>query len=184
MDTPVTPGAERPTDPPPGLLRRVARAVLSPSGLAVILVLVALVLVASMTDLGSEPPHADASDLPREVERIVPANGDLVGPETTVGAQLAAGYTGRLVIDGSSIPDDQLSTPGNGRVFFQPGMQECIAAPGETGSPVTTPGCQPQPKDIERFTAGAHTVTVIFWDATKRESEGSSAYSWMFRVAA
>lgn len=184
METPPAPRPIRSSEPQPTRFSRAIRTLLSPSGIAVIVVLVAVALIATMTELGSEPPRVDGEQVPREIERLQPRNGDLISPESTVGVDLGPGLTGRLVIDGTSIPDDQLTVQGGGRVSFQPGEQPCVTPAGERGSPISVEPCRPQAKDIERFSGGTHTITAIYWDDTERESAGSSAYTWTFRVAA
>lgn len=186
MDTPVTPLPARSPDPDgeprPGWIRRATRTLLSPPGIVTVVVLAAVVVIAMFTELGSEPPDSQPTDLPEAITQLIPSTGALVSPTSPVGVDFAPGYTGRLVIDGKDIPDDQLSRLGVTRVLFEPGDLPCLQTPGQAGGTAAPTPCKPEPKDIERFTGGQHSVTVVYWPTGRSEREGSSSYTWEFRV--
>ena len=100
---------------------------------------------------------------PESVERLIPASGDEVLRQASVGVDLAAGYDAYLIINGVEIRSaaDGLSKDlGTGRVEFTPGE----------GKPVTA--LQPE----------QNCVVAIVW----KQSEGpdrSEPVSWCFDAA-
>lgn len=120
-------------------------------------------------------------DYPSAIESVSPVPGAVqVLTQTQVIVDLADGYEGRLVIDGTELdtirldevgaadiePGAQVDVPPG--VVFEPGNATLTFTPGE-GAP------------IERFEPGNHTVSVIFW----RTDEGPGAarsYGWSFEA--
>jgi hypothetical protein len=124
------------------------------------------ILIAANTDT-SEP---GTENLPSSVERVAPSPGDVTGLVTDVAADLAAGLTGVLLVDGACVPEDQLDVdPSLGTISFRPGPD----------------------KDLRRFEPGEHEVVVVYRDATDPEpanpcdasQEGLTAFRWRFRAA-
>ena len=126
------------------------------SGLMALGIVVALTLVV----LGFAGRVDEQVKLPRGIERVVPSVGALVRPQEEIGVDLANDRTGVLVLDGAEIPEDQLTRVDPlGQVFFRPGTD----------------------KDLDRFEAGNHRVTVLFWPkAATRDS--AETFSWRFQV--
>lgn len=182
-DSPTTdtasPTAAEPTGPAPAPVAKPR----NPARVAIVLGLVVLALfcliavaattktddvtgrVSGKAETASRPglgPEA-GSTRPLEVESVTPRPSDVVGPQPEIIADLAAGFTGELVIDGIDIPVDQTTRiPGLGTISFRP-----------------TKG-----KDVSRFDAGVHTVRVVYWpDASTRERDART-FDWSFRVAA
>lgn len=134
------------------MVHRYLRSGLMAAGVAAALALMVLGFYAS--DSGDDAP------LPEEVERIVPTRGALISPQGDVGADLADTFEGALRIDGAEIPLDQLTVvEATGQLFFNPGAG----------------------KDIERFTPGVHSASVIYWPQGESRDEASS-FTWQFRV--
>jgi hypothetical protein len=115
---------------------------------------------------------------PAGVDRFIPAPGELVLRQTQIGADLATGFRGILVIDGQSIPTYDLATNDcseNSQRFsgkdavFDPGQNTVYYTPG--------PG-----STIERFAPGEHRVSVRFWRLCENPDTAQSA-NWTFKVA-
>jgi hypothetical protein len=138
------------------------------------LVLIGFALTRSVT--GDEK-----SNMPAAVEDVTPAFDAIQVPQqTTVVADLAAGYFGYLIVDGVELPTVRLDEVGSQDV--EPGEQISFP-PGARFEPgnatlTFTPGAD-QPVDV--FGAGAHTVRVVYWREIDGPSEARS-YSWTFTV--
>jgi hypothetical protein len=101
--------------------------------------------------------------LPTSIEELIPKPFDLVSPQSTIGVNLDNSLSGELELDGSVIPLDQLTVqPTEGIITFTPG-----------------PG-----KDLTRLPQGVHTITVRYWPRASTQEQGSTAYSWQFKVGA
>lgn len=100
---------------------------------------------------------------PVGLEVVSPRPGELLRPQDTITADLRNDLTGVLRIDGAEVPEDQtIREPNLGIVSFRTGHDT----------------------DIEAFTPGIHTVTVLFWTESKPRPAHPAAYSWSFRVGA
>jgi hypothetical protein len=104
---------------------------------------------------------------PAEILILQPNESDQQLPQGEVGAQLRAGFTGQITIDGRVIPQDQVtSNPSLGTIFFDPGPD----------------------KDIHEFTKGGHSAVIEWWPATipileqARTQHQLRSYSWSFNV--
>lgn len=104
---------------------------------------------------------------PSEIVDLQPNESDQQLPQGEVSAQLRAGLTGQISIDGKAIPQDQVTVnPSLGTISFDPG-----------------PG-----KDIEEFTKGGHTAVLEWWPvrfATAEEARAKQelrSYTWAFNV--
>jgi hypothetical protein len=114
------------------------------------------------------------------VERLFPSSGDLVLRQSTVGADLAFGYRGYLIIDGQEIPtydvtSDDAAAPGasvnqtydarfdrnQGTVLFTPTV-------GAT---------------VEKFAPGPHRITIVYWREGIETRDQARSYSWEFKVS-
>jgi hypothetical protein len=101
--------------------------------------------------------------LPIAIEELIPKPGDLVSPQSTIGVNLNNTLSGALELDGTVIPLDQLTVqPTEGIITFSPG-----------------PG-----KDLTALPQGQHTITVLYWPRTSTQEQGSTSYSWTFKVGA
>lgn len=111
------------------------------------------------------------------IEKLIPAPNDLVLRQQEVGIDLAPGYTGVLIIDGQEIGTyDILSNPtpigGTAPAVvdarFDPNNGTLLFAP-RVGS------------TIEKFTAGDHRITAIYWRIGETRDQGK-IYTWSFKV--
>ena len=141
--------------------------------------LFAVGLVAVVIGFRSSDTDAGQKNLPKLVEQIDPVAGAVRVPsQTRVFVDLAAGYTGVLIVDGK-----ELETVDIGSVATVPRGQQLslppkvIYEPGNaTLSFVPTKGAV-----IEDFAEGRHDVTVVYWELTEGRST-SRQYSWTFNV--
>lgn len=122
-----------------------------------ILVLAMLVAIYASTQItdGRQVPETPG------IAQLVPGPGDKVLLQNKVGVAVEPGWDASVVINGTSIPSDQIDEPLNpGEVLFQPG-----------------PG-----KVIQQLLPDQNCVTVQVW----RQSDGpdvSNTRSWCFRAS-
>ena len=126
------------------------RVVLSLLGIVFIVIVIGAVLFT---------PSGDPGAVPRPVDAIAPQDGALVLRQTTVMLDLEPGYRAQLTIDGTPIPETEVSfVEATGRHEYQPG-------PGKT---------------IEAWSVGFHVVEAT-WDRTSGLPDRGSL-TWNFRV--
>lgn len=150
------PTPSHPTSRPPSSLRY--RIVVAAALVVAAAALVAGVRATSTDDEGS----VLVNGRPDVVEHLVPRDGAEVLRQTEVGIDLAPGYEGRLVLDGTTIPDEELRViPEQNQVFFAPG-----------------PG-----RSFEALPEGRTCVTAIVWKSA--DGPGTPAdlsFQWCFNV--
>jgi hypothetical protein len=106
---------------------------------------------------GRTAPTAQA-DRSEAIDAFVPNQGADVLRQSTVGIDVADGYQARLVVNGVTIPDDQLSGDrGLGQYFFTPG-----------------PGLA-----IESLSGGQNCVIATYWLAALGPDQGQTV-RWCF----
>jgi len=166
---------EAPPAPRRSWWRRLDRKLLAASlAIAFGLVLIGYALSRSVT--GDEAAH-----LPAAVEEVTPAFGAVQVPQqTTVIADLQTGYEGYFVIDGVQLPTIRQDEVG--AIDVEPGEQVKYP-PGARYEPGNatlsfTPGSD---QEIESFTEGSHTVTIVYWKTTEGEDTARS-FNWSFVV--
>lgn len=160
--------------PPPARRRKIDRTLLLVSfGVAVGIMLVIRGVLVGVT--------GDArSDLPDQIERVDPVPDAVrVLAQTQVFVDLAAGYTGRLIID-----DVEIETIGIDEIneTVEPGQQvvlppATIYEPGNATLTFTPTAGAP----VEEFGEGLHEATVIFWPIEEGEARARS-YRWTFNT--
>jgi hypothetical protein len=93
------------------------------------------------------------------VKQVFPPNGNLDLRQAVIGFQLDQFHAGRLIVDDTPIPDDQVRVQAVLNIYrYQPG-------PGtETGA----------------LAPGMHTATVVFWERSKGETDAAQRYTWRF----
>jgi hypothetical protein len=102
--------------------------------------------------------------LPTTILELIPKPGDLVSPQSAIGVDLRADQTGVLLFDGVEIPEDELTLqPTEGVVTFAPGPDKLF---------------------LTKLPQGSHTITVIYWPRSSTRAEGTSSFSWSFKVGA
>ena len=95
------------------------------------------------------------------VQKVDPTPGGLLRPTSEVSVNLADGFTGRLLIDGKAIPDDQVIVVKSlGQITYQPSAG----------------------KVFPFFEAGPHNAQVIYWKVDESENINPQTYTWDFRV--
>ncbi|MET0921025.1 MAG: hypothetical protein ABWY77_07480 [Acidimicrobiia bacterium] len=103
------------------------------------------------------------ASLPSSIQSVSPEPGELTSRIDDVTVDLNDAYTGRLVINGVDIPDDQTSGVHDlGIITFRPGPKQ----------------------DITAFRAGENDVVVKYWPQGKDEPAKPFVYSWRFQAAA
>jgi hypothetical protein len=145
----MTPVASRPPPPPRSPLAR--RIVLS--------VLVAAA-VAALVYVATEPPGEEEAPLPSSVEAVSPEPGAQNLRQTTIAADLAAGYTGYLLMDGVEVPRDDLQVvDALGQVILRP----------------------TEDSDYLVLAPGPHCATIVYRKIGERLDQ-SSSYRWCFSL--
>ncbi len=156
-DDPATGDAPVDTRPAP---QRVPRAPLVQRLLIGLLLLVGLVGLVATVRLATTGNAATSSNAPDFVERLIPESGSEVLTQSGVGIDVATGYDGYLILNGTEIrtPEDGLSKDlGSGRIDFTPG----------------------EDKVVTELPTGRNCVLAIVW----RQSDGpeqSEPVSWCF----
>ncbi|MEO7430225.1 MAG: hypothetical protein ABIY48_12680 [Acidimicrobiales bacterium] len=99
---------------------------------------------------------------PDVVEHVVPVEGAEALHQNEIGIDLAPGYEGRLILNGTAIPTDELRiVREQNQVFFEPGV-------GRT---------------FEALPSGPNCVTAIVWKtADGRGTPSDLSFQWCFDV--
>ncbi|QGG94629.1 hypothetical protein [Actinomarinicola tropica] len=105
-----------------------------------------------------------APDRDPAIEALIPTSGADVLRQSEVGVDLADGYAATLAVNGTPIPDDQITGGGAGI----PSLGRYVFAPGPD-------------KVLESLRSGTNCVTVEFWKA--RTPNETAVYSWCFEAA-
>jgi hypothetical protein len=169
------PGPSAATEPPPASVsadrwrwpRRIAS-----------LVALALAIVFCVRAIQRAPSpgviQSDATD--PAIVRQVPEPGGHVLHQTSIGVDLLSGYDGRLTIDGTVIPEDEMdgaAPPGSPAYDPRYGVR-----PNTTEPVFFTPG---KGKVLDRYGTGEVHITVRFWRIADGERSARSV-SWAFFV--
>jgi hypothetical protein len=126
----------------------------------VVLACIALLIVAVQRADTGEPDAPRAGD-PEAVEFLVPEAETEVLQQSIVAADLAAGWTGVLVVNGTEIPEDELRRePGQNVVEFQPGPERVI----------------------EQLPPGRNCARVITWRVNESRANARPPVEWCFEV--
>lgn len=108
----------------------------------------------------SAPTRKDVGGKPAAVESVSPEGGDLDLRQITVSADLAAGYTGYLTLDGLEIPADD--------VQYVDALNQLTLKP------------QPD-SDYRELQPGPHCAGVVYWQVGQGREAGNT-YTWCFRL--
>ncbi|MGH9116344.1 MAG: hypothetical protein ACRD0A_00210 [Acidimicrobiales bacterium] len=118
-----------------------------------------LVIAVQRADTGEpDSPTAGAPDI---IEFLVPAQGSEVLQQANVAADLAVGWTGTLVINGTEIPEDQL--------FREPAQNIVEYRPGEG-------------RVIEQLPPGRNCAQVITWRVNESRERARAPVEWCFEA--
>ena len=172
VENPTEPGA-LPAGPPPELrswptwVRRTI--------IGLVLALAALVLVWG-TQGGS--PNDDADLASGAVVALFPVNDGQALHQTQIGADLAVGYDGRLTINGTRIPEEQMVGARDPKTVEPSDLKQNGVRPNNRNSVYFKPG---PGKVIEELDNGTVTVTLKYF-REGREAATSRTVTWSFRV--
>jgi hypothetical protein len=130
---------------------------------AAAVVAVALVLIgvafSALSNSEDDPVLTEADA--KVVDNLIPRRNAQVPQQSSVGIDLAVGWSGTLVVDGTEIPEDELQvTPQIGLIEFTPG-----------------PG-----KAVEEYQAGQNCVTAIIWRIADGRGVADRNIPWCFQV--
>jgi hypothetical protein len=112
------------------------------------------------------------------IERVLPNPGALVLRQSQVGADLASGYRGVLIIDGQEIPTTDAQAPGgpsngdpttNIDAVFDLSQNTILFVPRQGAT-------------IEQFTPGDHQITVVYWKLDESRDDAKT-FTWNFKVS-
>ena len=116
--------------------------------------------VGALVYVATEPSAEDESPLPAAVEAVSPEPGAQNLRQTTIAADLAAGHTGYLLMDGVEVPRDDLQVvEALGQVILRP----------------------TEDSDYRVLAPGPHCATVVYRKIGERLDQ-SSSYRWCFSV--
>lgn len=98
---------------------------------------------------------------PDVVEHLIPSEGAQILQQAEIGIDLAPGYEGLLVLDGTTIPRDELRlVPQQNQVFFAPG-------PGRT---------------FTALPSGPTCAVAIVWESARGRGPEDLTFRWCFAV--
>ncbi len=110
------------------------------------------------------------------VERVVPSPGALVLRQSQVGADLAPGYRGVLIIDGNELPTDDMQPAGAASsagpitgAQFDPALNTVLYLPREGAV-------------LPEFAPGEHHITVVYWKMDETRDQARQ-FDWTFKVS-
>ena len=110
------------------------------------------------------------------IERVLPLPGALVLRQSQVGADLAPGYRGVLVIDGNELPTEDVQTaganPNAGPITgaqFDPALNTVLYLPREGAV-------------LPEFAPGDHRITVVYWKMEETRDQARQ-FDWTFKVS-
>jgi hypothetical protein len=122
--------------------------------------IVGLIIAFSTLSSGNKDPVLTAGDA-NMVENLVPRRNSQVPQQSTVGIDLATGWTGVLQLNGVEIPQDQLKvTPQIGLIEYAPGPD----------------------KEVESFRTGQNCVTAVIWQISDGRGVSDHNINWCFEV--
>jgi hypothetical protein len=139
--------------------------------MAVCIALTAYACSSSVTGTASVRP-------PAGVDRYIPAPGELILRQSSIGVDLAAGYRGYLTVGGQRIPTydrNPNSCSDNTQPFtgidavFDLGQTTIMFTPSKGAT-------------IERFAPGEYRVAVTYWKNCESSDTARTA-SWTFKVS-
>ncbi len=115
-------------------------------------------VLATDTDEDTPPTQSGSRTV---VEHLIPRNGAEVLRQAELGVDLAPGYEGTLIVNGTEIPSDQLRlVPEQHQVFFTPG----------------------EGKVIEELPAGRTCVVALAWRSAVGRGPDDERTRWCFDV--
>lgn len=131
-------------------------------GVAVAVAVAAAAMAAAVmrTNTEADVPPAVAGR-PDVVEHLIPPSGTQFLRQSELGIDLSPGYEGRLAVNGTEIPTEQLRlVPEQNQVFFTPG----------------------EGKVIEELQAGPACVVAVVWRSADGMGTADKTFRWCFEV--
>jgi hypothetical protein len=149
------PTADRPSAPPSSLRYRLAVTA------ALVVALVALIAGVRATQTGDDDSVL-VNGRPDVIEHLIPRAGAEALQQAEVGIDLASGYEGALILNGTAIPTDELRlVEEQNQVFFAPGPD----------------------RTFEALPSGRTCVTAIVWKSSDgRGTPADLSFQWCFDV--
>lgn len=148
-------------DPTPRLPPRPPSSWRYRAGVAAALAAAGLALFLGVRATDTDDPSPTVGGRPDVVERVVPRQGAEALRQVEVGVDLAAGYEGGLILNGTAIPTDELRlVPEQNQVWFAPG-------PGRT---------------FETLPTGQNCVTAVVFKSEDGPGPGNLSFQWCFDV--
>jgi len=141
-------------------------------------VLIAAALALIIYGVASAETGDDAVEITDPaIERVLPMPNALVLRQSQVGADLAPGYRGVLIIDGQEIPTQDAQAPGaansdatvNYDAVFDLAQNTVLFLPREGAT-------------IEQFAPGDHQTTVVYWKIDETRDQAKT-FAWKFKVS-
>lgn len=120
----------------------------------------------------------EAQDFGPGIVALNPPSDAQAPRQTTVGADLQAGYDGRLVIDGIEIPESQMEGARDPATVDPKDLAENGLRPNNRNRVYFKPG---PGKVIEGFDQGTVSVTLRYFKE-RQEATTTNTVSWTFRV--
>jgi hypothetical protein len=111
------------------------------------------------------------------IERVLPMPGALVLRQSQVGADLAPGYRGVLIIDGQEIPTQDAQATGNASSDATVNYDAVFDLAQNTVLFLPRQGAT-----IEQFAPGDHQATIVYWKLEESRDEAKT-FSWKFKVS-
>lgn len=120
----------------------------------------ALVAGVRATDTSDQDP-VSVNGRPDVVERLQPRNGAEALQQAEVGIDLAPGYEGALMLNGTAIPTGELRiVPEQNQVFFAPGPD----------------------RTFEALPSGTNCATAVVWRSADGRGTADLTFQWCFDV--
>jgi len=111
------------------------------------------------------------------IERVLPLPGALVLRQSQVGADLAPGYRGVLIIDGQEIPTQDAQATGDANSDVTVNYDAVFDLAQNTVLFLPRQGAT-----IEQFAPGDHQATIVYWKLDETR-EAAKTFTWKFKVS-
>jgi hypothetical protein len=100
-----------------------------PLGIKVLVIVLPLIAAAGVVVLAHQSIQSSANLDNGIVTQLVPTDGSNIVQQDAIGIDLASGYTAKLAVNGTPIPQNQLRiVPGLGQYSFTPGKGKVFTA--------------------------------------------------------
>lgn len=111
------------------------------------------------------------------IERVLPLPGALVLRQSQIGADLATGYRGVLIIDGQEIPTQDAQATGDANSDVTVNYDAVFDLAQNTVLFLPRQGAT-----IEQFAPGDHQATIVYWKLDESRDQAKT-FSWTFKVS-